>query len=81
MPSRRELPSGISRTKFAKALVRLGFEIDVSGGSGSHFKATWPKNQKSITLPQRFDKDVLYYILKEIEKVTPITWEKIKEEL
>ncbi len=81
MPSRSELPSGLSRTRFMKALVRLGFEIDKTGGSGSHYKVTWPKNQKSITLPHRFDKDVLYYILKEIEKVTGVTWDEIRKRL
>ncbi len=32
MPSRSQLPGNIKRKKFINALVRCGFEIDVSGG-------------------------------------------------
>lgn len=80
MPSRKELPGNINRSKFCGALIRLGFHISTKGGRGSHFKATWT-NQKSITIPERLDRDVLYYVIKEIEKVTSITWEDVKEKI
>lgn len=80
MPSRSQLPGNIKRRKFIKALERLGFEINKSGGDGSHYKATWT-NQKSITIPSDLRKDVLYYLLKEIENITGITWEDIKNKL
>lgn len=81
MPSLSNLPGEISRKKFANALNRLGFIIDKKGGDGSHYKATWPKTQKSITIQSKLRKDVLYYILKEIEKYSGITWEDIKKKL
>lgn len=61
MPSVSELPGEIKRRKFIKALERLGFVIDTHGGDGSHYKATWPKTQKSITIQSKLRKDVLYY--------------------
>lgn len=81
MPSFSELPGEIKRPKFAKALIRLGFYIDKKGGDGSHFKIIWPPTQKSITLPSKLRKDVLKYIIKEIEDLTGKTWEDIKGEL
>ncbi len=80
MPSRSELLGTISRSKFCNALTRLGFAISTKGGRGDHFKATW-HNQKSITIPGRLDRDVLYYVVKEIEKATGVTWEQIKSEM
>ena len=81
MPSLSELPGEIKREKFAKALTRLGFIIDERGGDGSHYKATWPATQKSITIQSDLRKDVLYYLLKEIEEYSDLTWEDIKKEL
>ncbi len=81
MPSLSELPGEIKRTKFTKVLIRLGFEIDKSGGDGSHYKIIWPPTQKSVTLPSKLRKDVLKYLLKEIELISEITWESIKKEL
>ncbi len=81
MPSHSELPGEISRSKFLKALNRLGFEINTVGGKGNHIKVTWPPTQKSITVDTDLRKDVLYYLLKEIEKISKITWEQIKEKL
>lgn len=81
MPSRSQLPGTVKKAAFTKALRRLGFEIDTRGGEGSHYKATWPKTQKSITIPDRLDKDVLHYLLKEIEKNSGILWKDIKREL
>ena len=81
MPSLSELPGEIKRKKFAKALHRLGFVIDTKGGDGSHIKVTWPATQKSVTLQSELRKDVLYYVLKEIERCSEITWEDIKKEL
>ena len=81
MPSLSQLPGEIKRKKLTKALVRLGFVIDVKGGDGSHYKALWPKTQKSITIPQDINKYTLYYLLKEIEVASGITWDDIKNEL
>ncbi|PIZ96916.1 MAG: hypothetical protein COX80_00110 [Candidatus Magasanikbacteria bacterium CG_4_10_14_0_2_um_filter_33_14] len=81
MPSLSELPGEIKRKKFIKALRRLGFIIDRTGGNGSHCKITWPRTQKSITIQSKIRKDVLLYILKEIEQYSGVTWEEIKKEL
>ncbi|MEK7159492.1 MAG: type II toxin-antitoxin system HicA family toxin [Patescibacteria group bacterium] len=81
MPSLSELPGEIKRRKFIRALQRLGFIIDKAGGAGSHYKATWPKTQKTITMQFNLRKDVLYYLLKEIESYSGITWDDIKEQL
>lgn len=80
MPSRSELPSKLNRTSFCNALTRVGFRISTKGGKGSHFKATW-SNEKAITIPSRLDRDVLYYVVKEIEKQTGISWEMIAKHL
>lgn len=81
MPSLSELPGEIKREKFIRALQRLGFIIDKTGGDGSHFKATWPRTQKLITIQSKLRKDVLYYLLKEIEQYSGVKWEDIKKEL
>ena len=81
MPSLSQLPGEIKRKKLTKALTRLGFFIDERGGDGSHYKALWPASQKSVTLPYNINKYTLYYLLKEIESVSGITWEDIKNEL
>jgi len=81
MPSLSQLPGEIKRKKFTKALVRLGFIIDKKGGDGSHYKVIWPATQKSVTIQTKLRKDVLFYILKEIEGITDITWDDISKEL
>ncbi|MEK7451888.1 MAG: type II toxin-antitoxin system HicA family toxin [Patescibacteria group bacterium] len=81
MPSRSELPGEISRRRFLNALTRLGFVIDTFGGKGDHIKVIWPTTQKSITVTGDLRKDVLYYVLKEIEMMSGMTWEEIKKEL
>ena len=81
MPSLSELPGEIKRKKFLKALERLGFTVSKRGGDGSHVKITWPKTQKQITIPSKMRKDVLYYVLKEIEEYSGITWDDIKNNL
>ncbi|MEA3249256.1 MAG: type II toxin-antitoxin system HicA family toxin [Patescibacteria group bacterium] len=81
MPSLSELPGEIKRKKFIKALRRLGFVVDLSGGDGSHCKAIWPQTQKAVILPQDMPKQVLRYVLKEIEVCSGVTWEQIKNEL
>lgn len=81
MPSLNELPGNLNRKKLAKALKRLGFGISTKGGKGSHIKATY-RNQKTITIPSSdLGKNILYYILKEIEEITGVTWDDIKKEL
>ena len=59
MPSLSKLPGEIKRNKLTKALKRLGFVINKSGGVGSHYKIIWPATQKSITLQTKLRKDVL----------------------
>jgi len=81
MPSLNELPGNLNRNKLIKALKRLGFEISTKGGKGNHFKATYIRTQKSVTIPSRIDKYVLNYVLKEIEKYSGITWENIEKEI
>jgi len=81
MPPLSELPGEIPRAKFLSALRRIGFEINEQGGDGSHCKVTWPKTQKSVTIPTPLYKQRLKYILKEIEAYSGITWEEIKKEL
>ena len=81
MPSLSQLPGEIKRKKLTKALTRLGFVIDEKGGDGSHYKALWPKTQKSVTIPQDISKYTLYYLLKEIEAASGIIWEDIKNQL
>lgn len=81
MPSRSELPGEIKRNKLTKALVRLGFVIDKSGGDGSHYKIECPHSGKIVTLPQDLKKATLYYVLKEIENYSDVTWDDIKKEL
>ena len=81
MPSRSELSGDISRKKFLRALTRLGFTVNTVGGKGDHFKLTWPTTNKSVTVTGNLRNDVLYYLLKEIESCSSITWEQIKMEL
>ena len=81
MPSRSELPGNIPRNKFLNALRRTGFVINTVGGKGDHIKVIWPATQKSISVDSDLRKDVLYYLLKEIEAISGIAWERIKEEL
>mgnify|MGYP001565898235 FL=1 len=81
MPSRSELPGDIPRRKFLDALRRLGFEINTIGGKGDHVKVVWSPTQKSVTVVGDLRKDVLYYVLKEIETISDVTWEQIKAEL
>lgn len=81
MPSHNDLPGELKQNKLAKALVRLGFEIDTKGGDGSHFKATWPPTQKVVVIPGNIPKQTLRYLLKEIENCSGITWEQIRQNL
>jgi len=80
MPSRSQLPGNIDRKKFFKSLERLGFIVNTQGGKGSHIKLIW-KNHKSTTVHQDLRKDVLYYLLKEIETLSGITWDDIRKNL
>ncbi|MFA4955255.1 MAG: type II toxin-antitoxin system HicA family toxin [Patescibacteria group bacterium] len=81
MPPLSELPGEISRHEFLHALRRLGFQIDEKGGDGSHCKITWPKTQKSVTIQQHLPKQVLKYILRQIEIASEVTWYQIKEKM
>ena len=81
MPSLSKLPGNLDRKKLIKALERLGFIINIVGGKGSHIKIVWPHNQKSITIQKNLPKQVLLYVLKEIETISNIKWEDIRKEL
>lgn len=81
MPSLSQLPGEIKRKKLTRALIRLGFLINKKGGDGSHYKAIWPSNQKSVTIPSYINKYTLYYLLKETENISQKTWEDIKDNL
>lgn len=83
MPPRSELPDRISRDKFIKILEKSGFEISRKGGKGSHYKATWPRTQKSITIQKDLRRDVMYYTVKQIEEITDrdVSWDRIKDSL
>jgi len=83
MPPRSELPSKISRDKFVNVLEKLGFEISKKGGKGSHYKATWPRTQKCVTIQKELRNDVLYYLIDQIERITnqAITWDDLKDML
>lgn len=81
MPSRSELPGFLPRKKLIKALSKVGFTVNTIGGKGNHIKIIWPPTQKSITIPAGLEKHALYYVLKEIEAYSGVTWKEIKEEL
>ena len=80
MPS-LDLPGEIKRNKLIRALQRLGFVIDTKGGKGSHIKITWFRTEKCLTLPQDLPKQTLRYVFKEIEEMSGLTWNDIKNEL
>ncbi len=79
MPSRSELPGQIPQKKFLRAVLRLGFQLNTVGGKGDHCKIIWPATQKSISVDTDLRKDVLYYLLKEIETISGVTWEQLKD--
>lgn len=81
MPSLKYLPGTLPRKKLTIALERLGFTINKDGGKDSHYKVIHQTTQKSITIPERLNKVVLLYLLKEIERISGISWEDIKREL
>ncbi|TSC71826.1 MAG: hypothetical protein G01um101438_893 [Parcubacteria group bacterium Gr01-1014_38] len=81
MPSLSELPSDVNRERFVRVLQSLGFQISKKGGSGSHYKATWPQTRKMVIVQYKLRKDVLYELLKEIKKISGVEWEQIKERL
>ena len=80
MPSLSKLPSDLNRKKLIKALIRLGFRLDKSGGDGSHYKIICP-NEKTITVQYKLHKIMLKKVLEEIECYSGVTWEQIKREL
>lgn len=53
----------------------------MDGGKGNHVKILWPPTQKSVTVSDDLQKDVLYYLLGEIENISLITWGQIKKKL
>jgi predicted RNA binding protein YcfA (HicA-like mRNA interferase family) len=81
MPSLKYLPGTLPQKRLITALGKLGLIINKDGGKGSHYKVTHQTTQKSITIPERLNKVVLLYLLKEIERISGISWEDIKREL
>lgn len=82
MPSLSQLPDNLKAKKLIKALEKLGFIISAKGGKGDHVKVTCIKTQKAVIIPDcRLRKDVLCYILKELEKCSGVTWDDIKDKL
>ena len=81
MPSRSQIPGNLNRRKFLRAIIRCGFLIDMTGGDGSHCKATWPCTQKSVTIQKDLRKDVLHYVLKDLEEYSGVTWDDIRKHL
>lgn len=69
MPSRSELPSDLKRKKFIRALQRLGFIIDKSGGNGSHYKVMWPTTQKVSQSSMNLEKTYFMRYLKKLKSV------------
>lgn len=79
MSSHNSLPSDIKRKRLTKALERLGFSIDQTGGDGSHYKAIW-KNEKFVVIPYNIHKQTLWYLLKEIQMISGLTCDDISKE-
>ncbi len=78
MPSRSELPGCLRSGKFLGALRRLGFLVNKVGGKGDHVKIIWLATGKSLSFDTDLRRDVLYYVLKEIEEKFSISWDDIK---
>lgn len=81
MPSHNDLPGEINRDRFIRAIQKAGFVVNKAGGNGSHYKATWPLTQKSLTIEYKLPKQTLRYVLKEIEEYSNgrVTWDVIKK--
>ena len=80
MPSLSELPSDLGRNKLIRALIRLGFRVDKTGGDGSHYKVICP-NEKVVVIQYKLHKIMLREVLKEIEKYSGVKWGQIKKKL
>lgn len=78
--SPHDLPGDLNPKKLVRALVRLGFTIDTTGGKGSHLKAIW-RNEKMVIIQRNLYRQALRLLLREIETVSGITWEEIKKQL
>ncbi|KKT21065.1 MAG: hypothetical protein UW06_C0045G0004 [Parcubacteria group bacterium GW2011_GWE1_43_8] len=78
MSSHNEIPDGITRDRFLRALKRLGWNISKIGGKGSHYMATWPRTKKSITIQYDFRKDVLRRIIKAMTTISGQTWDDVR---
>lgn len=58
----------LNQKKWAKAMVKLGLEVDKKKGKGSHFRVFNPKNNMPTTIPNKCHKFIslgLYKILLE----------------
>jgi predicted RNA binding protein YcfA (HicA-like mRNA interferase family) len=81
MPPLSELPSDLSSDKLIRALVRLGFVEDRTGGKGSHRKMIWPSSQKSLTVMHKLHKHAVKYVIEQALIVSGAEWEELKKEL
>lgn len=81
MPPLSQIKDGLTQKQICKALVRLGFYIDYTGGNGSHALAEWPKNGKCLTIPYHMNKHVVRYICKQMEEISDCTWDELRSQL
>ncbi|MBN1585001.1 type II toxin-antitoxin system HicA family toxin [Candidatus Uhrbacteria bacterium] len=81
MPPLSELPSDLSREKLIRALVRLGFVVDRTGGKGSHCKLVWPKSGKAVTVLCHLHKHACKYVIEQAMVISGLEWEIIDREL
>lgn len=61
------LPSDISQRRLAQAFVKVGFELNMKGGKGGHWKLINPQNGQFITLQSKIFKEVLKSKLRQAE--------------
>jgi predicted RNA binding protein YcfA (HicA-like mRNA interferase family) len=81
MPPLSELPSDLSRETLVRALIRLGFVVDRTGGKGSHCKMVWPRSGKAVTIRCKLHRCAIKYVVEQAMEISGLTWEDIKKEL
>ena len=73
------VPGELKPEKIAKAMLRLGFRLENSGGKGSHMKLVW-RNEKMIIIQRNLHRGAILGLSKEIKNISGLTWDDIKEE-
>ena len=78
MPPLSELPSDLSTEKLLRALTRLGFVFDKTGGKGSHGKLVWPISGKAVTIKHKLHKHAIKYVIEQAVEIRLIEskWNK-----